>query len=291
MPLQTRAYAKINLGLSVVRRRPDGYHDIETVFHRIDLYDRLTFEEGDEILLRTGSAEIPGDERNLCYRAAALLREYLGHRKGVVITLDKRIPVGAGLGGGSSDAATTLRSLVSLWNVSVPDDDLATMALKLGSDVPYFLNFGSALAKGRGEILEYFQLMLPYAILVANPGIHVSTPWAYSQISPPREQHHESLKCTLLDNLDTPSELARRLRNDFEDVVFREFPAVGRLKQEMISAGASFALMSGSGSTVYGLFREERKARLLGKHLADSGLLVSITAPMFTPSNQPGDES
>ncbi len=290
MPLQSRAYAKINLGLSVVRRRVDGYHDIETVFHRIDLFDLLTFERHDSIVLKADSAEVPTDDRNLCYRAVLLLREYLGIRKGVAITLTKRIPVGAGLGGGSSDAATTLRALISLWSVSVPEADLAAMALRLGSDVPYFLNNGSAVAQGRGEILEYFSLMLPAAILVVNPGIHVSTQWAYNRLSPPLARPRASLKRTLLDNLPHPSNLTDCISNDFEEVVFREYPAIGKLKQEMISEGAAFALMSGSGSTVYGLFPEEDEAARLGERLKHRGFLVSLTAPMFTPSNHIGEE-
>ncbi len=282
MPLHARAYAKINLGLLVVRRREDGYHDIETIFHRIDLFDRLTFEPDERIVIQADRTEVPEDERNLCYRAALLLRERLGVRHGARITIEKHIPVGAGLGGGSSDAASTLLALTELWGAEVNEADLASVALHLGSDVPYFLRSGTAQAVGRGEILEYFPLELPYTILVVNPGIHISTSWAYGRITPGIRRPAISLKLALQQGVEAPERLTGFLRNDFEDVVFREHPAVGKLKQEILAGGAAFASMSGSGSTVYGLFRNDRDAAVLGELFSHRGFAVSLTAPLFT---------
>ena len=290
MPLHSRAYAKINLGLFVVRRRGDGYHDIETVFHRIDLFDRLTFEVRDNVELRTSSDAIPADERNLCYRAATLLREQFGVRKGAAIVLEKNIPVGAGLGGGSSDAAATLLALAKLWELPIDERAMAALALRLGSDVPYFLKEGSAEAGGRGEILEYFPLALPSTILVVNPGIHVSTQWAYSQIEVRNEGPTHHLKEALLANRHSTSRLITSIRNDFEEPVFREFPAVGALKHDLFDAGASFALMSGSGSTVYGLFDKAESAQVLAERFRQRGFTVSITPPLFSPPHQCEDE-
>lgn len=282
MALETRAYAKINLGLAVLRRREDGYHDIETVFHRVNLFDRLTFELADTISVKSSSDEIPRDKGNLCFEAANLLREHCGLARGVTITLEKSIPVGAGLGGGSSDAASTLLTLRELWGIRIDHEILSVLALRLGSDVPYFLRDGSALAHGRGEILEHFPLRLPYAILVCNPGIHVATKWAYGKVVPHADLQRPSFKDLILSNLDSPGRLSEVLTNDFETPVFREFPVIGTLKQRMLQEGASLALMSGSGSTVFGLFRNEETAAALAERLSENGYRVSLTAPMFS---------
>ena len=282
MALETRAYAKINLGLAVLRRREDGYHDIETVFHRINLFDRLTFELADAISVKSSSDEIPPEKGNLCFEAATLLREHCGLARGVAITLEKCIPVGAGLGGGSSDAASTLLALRDLWSIHIDDVALSVLALRLGSDVPYFLKDGSALAHGRGEVLEHFSLRLPYAILVCNPGIHVATKWAYGKVVPHADQQRPAFKDLILSNLESPERLSGLLTNDFEPPVFQEFPVIGNLKQRLLQEGASLALMSGSGSTVFGLFRKEETAAALGERLSKNGYVVSLTAPMFT---------
>ncbi|MGA9119445.1 MAG: 4-(cytidine 5'-diphospho)-2-C-methyl-D-erythritol kinase [Bacteroidota bacterium] len=283
MILQTRAYAKINLGLYVLRRRDDGYHDIGTVFHRINLFDTLTFEESEEITLRTDSPSIPQGEDNLCTRAAILLRQRLGIARGVSIGLDKVIPVGAGLGGGSSDAAATLTMLPRFWGIPVTEDLLREVALKLGSDIPYFLKEGSAVGAGRGEVLEYFSLPLPFAILVCNPGIHVSTAWAYSQIRPDPDRRLPDFKRVFQDDLGAAGKIHHLLVNDFEEPVFRKYPLIGKIKQEMLNAGASAALMSGSGSTVFGLFRDQNNAYSLGDELSRRGYTVSVTEPGFAP--------
>ncbi|MCC6398975.1 MAG: 4-(cytidine 5'-diphospho)-2-C-methyl-D-erythritol kinase, partial [Bacteroidetes bacterium] len=177
-----RAYAKINLGLYVVERRPDGFHNIETIFHRVDIADTIRLAPAREITVTSSSPEAPSDSSNICHGAASMLRDHLGVTRGVHIHIEKQIPVGAGLGGGSADAACILRELPAFWGAAVPDQVLSTLALKLGSDVSFFLSPGSAVARGRGEILEYFPLDIPYTILLCNPNVHVSTAWAYAQI-------------------------------------------------------------------------------------------------------------
>jgi 4-diphosphocytidyl-2-C-methyl-D-erythritol kinase len=284
-----RAYAKINLGLLVLRRRPDGFHDIATVFHRIDLFDELELAASDRVTLASDDPAIPTDERNLCVRAALLLKEHLGISRGVDIRLTKRIPAGAGLGGGSSDAAVVLKHLPPLWGADIRKETLAGLALRLGSDVPYFLSTGSAFALGRGEILEPIDLRVPYTILLCNPGIHVSTAWAYAHVTLSAGADPGILKRLLHGTLPSPGELARGLRNDFEECVFREYPGVGALKRTMIDGGAIFASMSGSGSSVYGFFDDPTRAGGVAEQLRKKGFVVSLTAPNFRPS--PDDTS
>jgi len=275
------AHAKINLGLRVLRRRDDGYHDIATVFHRISLHDDVTLDSSPDIRLVAEAGDLPTDERNLCVKAAMLLREELKGTPGARITLVKRIPVGAGLGGGSSDAAAVLTGLPRLWNRAVEPSTLDSLAFRIGSDVPYFLKPGSALAHGRGEILEYFDLDIPFAILLCNPGIHVSTAWAYGRVAPRSDDSREDLRAIIQKGLTDPEYLRRHLRNDFEEPVTAAYPEIARVKLAMIEAGALYASMSGSGSSVYGFFESARIAEETGRQLSAGGALVSVSPPHF----------
>jgi 4-diphosphocytidyl-2-C-methyl-D-erythritol kinase len=277
-----QTYAKINIGLYVVERRPDGFHNIETVFHRIAIADTLTLTPAGEIRVSSSSPDAPSDNTNICYKAAALLQAFLKTSQGVHIHIEKQVPVGAGLGGGSADAACVLRELPALWGATVPEETLRAMALQLGSDVPYFLSPGSAVAGGRGEILQYFSLDVPYTILLCNPGIHVATGWAYGKIKPGKESKPDDLAKIVTNGMCDPSILGQNLRNDFEGVVFSSHPAVARIKADMLAAGAVFAMMSGSGSTVYGLFRLGEIANQCAAQLAETGYRTFITPPHFT---------
>ena len=258
-PTDCRAYAKINLGLLVTGKRGDGYHDIATVFHRIALADRVRLAPAGEITVRSSDAAAPSGEGNICHAAARLVAAALGTDRGVLIELDKSIPVGAGLGGGSADAAAVLRELPRLWGTALTLPALDALALRLGSDVPYFLRPGSALGTGRGEILEYFPLDIPYAILLCTPPIRVSTAWAYGRIAP-RARPGTDLRAILEAGLRDPPLLAERLVNDFEEPVFRHYPEVAQIKRRLLGAGALFASLSGSGSSLYALFRTTAEA-------------------------------
>ncbi len=276
-----RAYAKMNLGLRILGKRPDAYHSIETVFHRIDLFDQITFSSSPSIIVESNSSEAPGGEENICYKAATLLQKFLGTGEGVHISITKNIPVGAGLGGGSSDAATTLRELPRFWKKSVQEETLQEMALQLGSDVPFFLGRSSALGRGRGEVLEYFDLEIPYWIVLCYPNIHVSTARAYSRISPAHPSHQNNLRQTLELNIQQPDVLTKELKNDFEEIVFEEYPEVGSVKKTILESGAIFASMSGSGSSVYGFFQEEKSAANVMQQLNSKGYRTFLTAPGF----------
>lgn len=276
-----RAHAKINLGLLVRDKRPDGYHNIETVFHRIDLSDELVLEPADEIAVVSDTQDVPSDASNLCFKAAALLQHSLGVQAGVRITLRKNIPVGAGLGGGSADAARVLQSLPRLWQCSANELTLRSLALELGSDVPYFLGRGSALGKGRGEILNYFDLDVPYAILLCNPNIPISTAWAYQQVQPVAGTPTPDLRDLIIAGMRDPGRLVNELRNDFEPAVFRTYPDVRHLKEAMVRGGAEFASLSGSGSSVYGFFSRPDDAREVSDLFAAKGYRTSLTPPHF----------
>ena len=176
-----RAYAKINLGLRILRKRADGYHDIETIFYRIQPYDEIVLELSHGISLVCNNSELPTDEGNLCVRAAGMLQQHYDIIERVHISLKKSIPVGAGLGGGSSDAASVLTGLVELWKLPASENDLRSFAVQLGSDVPYFLEPGTAYGTGRGEKLDYFDFDFPYWIVLVYPNIHISTAWAYRE--------------------------------------------------------------------------------------------------------------
>ena len=281
--MKIRAYAKINLGLYVLGRRPDGYHSIATVFRLVDLYDEIEIVQIDQgTQFTTNAVELQDDHSNLCVRAANLLRDLTGIHVGVEINLTKRIPIGAGLGGGSSDAAAVLKGLTKLWALDISREELQTVSASLGSDVPFFFTSQTASATGRGEVLESFDLKIPYTILLVTPNIHVSTSWAYSHLRLRVGTKRPDLRQVLEENLNDPERLREYLVNDFEETVFEQYPEISSIKQRLLSEGASFALMSGSGSSVFGLFTDSSRARNLAKQLAGT-YAVSVTDPEFNP--------
>ncbi len=247
--------AKINIGLFVTEKRPDGFHNIETVFFPISLTDRLEIvvSDMDEKIhfecLGMLQGEDPAD--NLCCKAYHLLdTDY--RLPPVKIRLHKTIPVGAGLGGGSSDAAYTLQALNHLFHLRISDEQLIVYASRLGSDCAFFLQNGPALGTGKGEILESIALSLTgYHILLVKPPVFVSTADAYSSVKPKLPQRH------LPELVQMPVDMWREtITNDFEDSVFTKFPEIKQIKERVYAAGATYASMSGSGSCVYGLFKE-----------------------------------
>lgn len=281
--MKVRAYAKINLGLYVLGKRPDGYHSIETVFRLVDLYDEIDIVQTDQgTQFSTDAPELQNDDSNLCVRAVHLLRDLTGIHTGVEIDLKKKIPIGAGLGGGSSNAAAVLKGLAKLWALDISREELQTVSASLGSDVPFFFTSQTASATGRGEILESFDLEIPYTILVVTPKIHVSTKWAYTHIRLQPGAKRPELRRILEEDVNDTQRLKSRLVNDFEPSVFEQYPEISSIKKRLLSEGASFALMSGSGSSVFGLFTDPSKAKGLVQQLAGS-YAVSVTYPDFKP--------
>lgn len=268
--LQGIAPAKINLGLHVLRKRDDGYHDLETVFLRIGWHDRLTVRRAPVLRLTCSDPTLPTDAGNLCWRAAQHLQEAFSVEAGAALHLEKHLPYGAGLGGGSSDAATTLRLLVDLWEIPATEADLHTLAAALGSDVPFFLGPEAAYGTGRGEVLTPLvdaagqAYAFPFSLVVVVPSVHVSTAEAYAGIRP-NAAARPDLQALVASN--DPARWQAALVNDFEAPIFARYPALGSLKAMLEAAGAGYAAMSGSGSAVFGVF-EERAAAIAAAEAA-----------------------
>lgn len=249
--------AKINIGLRIIGKRPDGYHAIESIFQMLNLYDWLSFRPNDEgsIHLTCDASDLPTDERNLVVRAARMLQEAMKVRQGAYITLEKHIPIAAGLGGGSSNAATTLVSLNHLWGLNRPIAILQKLAAQLGSDVPFFLNGPTALVEGRGEALSPIPPPAPLAGVLVNPQFAVSAGWAYAQFSGQSRatEHTISTIQQALRRRDLPL-LATTIVNDLEPGVAATYPVIPEMQSVLRALGAIATFMSGSGPTVCGLF-------------------------------------
>mgnify|MGYP000913100928 CR=1 FL=1 len=245
--------AKINIGLHIVRKRDDGYHDIETGFYPLPFTDALEFVKSDSFSFsQSGTALNIPNEQNLCVKALQLLKNKFPQLPALHIHLHKAIPAGAGLAGGSSDAGFLLKALNEHFKLEISSEELSQLALQLGSDCPFFLYNKPAFAKGRGELLQPLPISLEgYNILLINPGIHISTAWAFAQLK-------LTEKPSLLEQqLQEPiSEWKNKIINDFEVPVFENFSEIADLKDWMYQKGATYASLSGTGSTVYGLFKE-----------------------------------
>ncbi len=251
--IEIKAPAKINIGLSVLSKRADGYHNLSTFFYPInDLFDLLTFEPADSFIFACDSSSIPKDENNLIVKAKNILETTSGKRIDVKITLKKVIPIQAGLGGGSSDAAATLISLNEMFQLGFQHSQLINLSLQLGSDVPFFIKSKPAIGTSRGEILEYIDLEIPEPILIINPGISISTKEAFNNYFP--DKNKGDFRSLIKNSGLEYSAMRVSIKNDFEKYIFEKFPKIGRIKDLLYEYGALFSLMSGSGSTVYGIF-------------------------------------
>lgn len=259
MGLVLAAPAKVNLFLRVLGRRPDGYHEIESLFAPISLSDRLSLTATAEpgVRLACPGSGLPEDESNLAFRAARLFLEAAGSDGGLDVILTKRIPVAAGLGGGSSDAAAVLRGANQLFGRPLSQSRLEELALRLGADVPFFIRGRPALARGVGELLEPVEVP-PFHLALVNPGFEVSTAWVYGRLDRPLTGAPPLVRMTGL-KVESFSEI-EPLGNDLEAVVEEAFPVVRELRLGLLAAGANLARMSGSGPTVFGLFESRDQA-------------------------------
>lgn len=262
MKIWEKASAKINLTLDVLGKRSDGYHEVEMIMTMIDLADHILFEDinQNKIILESNSAIVPNDERNLIYKTAKLIKKELNINKGVNIYLEKRIPVAAGLAGGSSDAAATLRGLNRLWNLNLTETELMEFGEKLGSDVPFCVVGGTAIARGRGEKVEKINSVPSGWVVLAKPAISVSTQEIYSHINLEDIKSHpkteEMLKAIENEDLSVISKL---LFNVLEPVTLDLYPQVKYLHNQMKRYGADEVLMSGSGPTIFTLVNKESR--------------------------------
>ena len=267
-----KAPAKLNIRLKVTGRRPDGYHDLVSIMVPIDVFDVLKMQGIPEgVVFSSRGLKVPGDERNLVVKAAKAFFDKTGLNKGVSIRLDKRIPVAAGMGGGSSDAAAVLLLLNQVCSEPLSREDLRATARDLGADVPFFLASKASLARGIGDILELIEAWPDFRYVVVTPPIQVSTAWVYRNLQLKeltRDEYHH-----INDMLrEKPAAIARILENDLESVTSAKFPVIETIKHVLLDLGAEGALMTGSGPTVFGVFLSPRQAEAARNHLLSQKL-------------------
>ncbi len=252
-----KSCAKINITLEVLYKREDKFHEINTIFYKTKIHDTLHLSKSAKYKI---SFDKPIDiplEDNLIYKAAMSLQRFVEKDLSVNVYVEKQIPTGGGLGGGSSNAAATLLALNDFFDLNMSLTDLHKIAIDLGSDVPFFLRGNACIARGRGELLEEIEIRNPYHILLVNPGIHVSTPLAYKSLGKGDEIVEGTRLSDLVNGQKTLNpDLLQYFKNDFEEYVFKTFPKINEIKNTLYDSGAIFALMSGSGSTVFGMFSD-----------------------------------
>lgn len=271
------SYAKINLFLDILDKRPDNYHNILTLFQEIDLADKITFKETSEgITLHSDGMKVPEGTNNLIVQSALLFQKTCQIKKCVRINLEKHIPVSAGLGGGSSNAAVTLNGLNLLWQTNLSREKLLSLASELGSDVPFFLMGGTCIGEGRGEILTPIHNSPQFWVVIIKPKISVSTQWAYKKLELTNTENIDKIRCSFFMNRSYSfTTLKKSLYNRFESCVIREFPEIGEKKKELECCGLS-ALMSGSGSAVFGITQEKENAEAAYHKLKANGEQVFL---------------
>ena len=287
--MRLKALAKINLGLDVLRRKEDGYHEVKMIMQTIHLHDQIHIKkiEEDEIIIKTNLYYLPNNENNIAYKAAKMLKEEFDLPGGVSIQLKKVIPVAAGMAGGSSDAAAVLFGMNKMYGLKLSMQELMDRGVKIGADVPYCIMRGTALAEGIGEKLTQLPAMPKCHILIAKPPINVSTKFVYENL------HANDLKPQEHPNVDIQIEalkegnlekLVANMGNVLEKVTVPEYPVIDEIKQMMTECGALGAMMSGSGPTVFGIFTSYAKAQKAYQKIEQSGLSKQIY--LTTPYNQ-----
>ena len=253
------APAKVNLFLEVLNKRPDGYHDINSLLQAVSLFDRLRFtpvpEPGIAIRLEMG-IDLPVGNDNLVAKAYRLMEDRFGLKRGLVVGLEKRIPVSAGLGGGSSDGAATILACNLLFDLELRNSQMALLASALGSDVPFFFSSGQALVSGRGETMKETGFPTDYRIILVTPDIPLSTAAGYAALKRGLTKSKSPFKLSACRTVEALVGLLRLAGNDFEEVHLRSFPELGRIKDELLKRGALLARMTGSGPTMFGIFRQ-----------------------------------
>lgn len=282
--ISLKALAKINLGLDVVRRREDGYHEVRMIMQTIHLYDRLDIKRTKEpgIQIQTNLSFLPVNENNLIYKAAKLLMDEFSITDGVSVKLDKRIPVAAGMAGGSTDAAAMLIGVNRLFSLGLTKRQLMERGVQIGADVPYCIMRGTALAEGIGEALSPLHPMVKCPVLIAKPSISVSTKFVYQNLKLDDTTIHPDID-RLIDDIKAKNlhDIAAHMGNVLETVTIPNYPVIDEIKKHMLSNGAVGAMMSGSGPTVFGLFDDEDTAKkaykaMRSSHLARQVYLTSV---------------
>ena len=281
--IRREAFAKINLGLDVVRRLPNGYHEVRMIMQTVGICDVLTFRKAASgIQLVVDNEELPTDGNNLICKAAKLLLESAGIEGGVSITLEKHIPIAAGMAGGSTDAAAALLGINELYEIGYDVDKLEELGVKIGADVPYCIQGGTALAEGIGEVLSPLATPPTCHLVIAKPDINVSTKFVYENLRANELESHPDIDGMIegLEKGDLKA-ITDRLANVLETVTVPAYPIIDEIKQTMLDAGAEGALMSGSGPTVFGIFTELEKAKQAAKRIKDAELAKQVFVTAF----------
>lgn len=256
--LRIKSFAKINIGLNIISKRDDGFHNLQTIFFPLSLHDLITIKKSNKFVFTSNDKNLTTDKNNLIVRAHNLIEKTCGKNLECEIYLQKNIPIGAGLGGGSSNAASVLKGLIDLFSLNIDSTTLSLIALELGSDVPLFLEKLPAYAESRGEKLFPIKLDVQGFLLIVNPGINISTKFAFSKITP--KLPSKSLTDLIVNGEIKFEDLIIYASNDFEKIVFQEFPKIKEIKDRMIQFGSKLSLMTGTGSTVFGFFDDEEAA-------------------------------
>lgn len=283
--MRLRAFAKINLGLDILRKREDGYHEVRMIMQTIQMYDVLEMKKVKKpgISLSVNYPYIPSDERNLVYKAAKLLMDEFQVKEGVDIRLEKFIPVAAGMAGGSSDAAAAMVGINHLFKLGLSEKDLMDRAVNIGADVPYCIMRGTALAEGIGEKLTRIAQVPDCYVLIGKPGIGVSTKTAYESLQLDKIQSHPDIEGMIRD-IENGNLLAMtdKMGNVFESGIIGKYPVIGEIKDLMEANGALKAMMSGSGPTVFGIFDDREKMEAAAAVLRQSNLAKTVFATEVT---------
>lgn len=283
--MRLRALAKINLGLDILRKREDGYHEVRMIMQTIQMYDVLKMKKVKKpgISLSVNYPYIPSDERNLVYKAAKLLMDEFQVREGVDICLEKFIPVAAGMAGGSSDAAAAMVGINRLFKLGLSERELMDRAVNIGADVPYCIMRGTALAEGIGEKLTRIAQIPDCFVLIGKPGISVSTKMAYESLQLDKISSHPDIDGMIKDieNGDLLT-MTEKMGNVFEPGIIEKYPVIGEIKNLMEDNGALKAMMSGSGPTVFGIFDDREKMEAAAAVLRESGLAKTVFATEVT---------
>lgn len=279
-----KAYAKINLGLDVLRRRPDGYHEVKMIMQTVDIWDQLTFRKMEKpgIVLHIRGAELPVSDDNLICKAAKLLQTEMKIEEGVEIELKKQIPIAAGMAGGSTDAAAVFHGFNDLFGLGMSLQRMQELGVRIGADVPYCIMGGTALSEGIGEILTRLPSPPSCHLVVAKPDIDVSTKFVYENLHADSLKEHPDIDgMAAAIKQGALSEITRRMGNVLETVTIKEYPIIQRMKSLLLEEGAASALMSGSGPTVFGIFTDEEKAQRAARKIRQNGLAEQIFVTGF----------
>lgn len=277
--IKLKALAKINLGLDVVRRREDGYHEVRMVMQTIHLFDRLHIKKSREpgIKICSNLSFLPVNENNLVYKAGQLLMEEFKITDGVSVELFKRIPVAAGMAGGSTDAAAMLYGMNQLFGLGLKSNALMERGVKIGADVPYCLMRGTALAEGIGEELSSLPPMVRCPVLIAKPAVSVSTKFVYQNLKLDETTIHPDISALVEDIRKKDFDgICKDMGNVLESVTIPNYPVIAQIKERMLLSGAKASMMSGSGPTVFGLFEDEKTAKKAQKDMRESALARQV---------------